>query len=172
MIDQRQLLASLGPKLHRLAAGFFTGDEQRHTPDLAQEGWIAVWRALPTVPVHLLRDADALEGWCIGVARNRMRNWIRDELSAPRRGSRATVPASDVIVDLVEALSGSLTLQTIDQAYHDGRVAAALDALPPRQREYVVARFWHGISTTELQKTFSPRTWQQARRRLELALTT
>lgn len=169
MIDQRQLLASLGPKLRSRAAAML-GGQSRYTDDLAQEGWVAVWRALPTVPAHLLSDADALEGWCIGVARNRMRNWIRDELAAPRRGLNNEVTAGHEIVELFEALSGSLTLETVDQAYHDGRVAAALDALAPRQREYVVARFWHGVPTTELQRSFSPRTWQQARRRLELAL--
>jgi len=172
MIDQRQLLASLGPKLRRRAA-VMLGSQARYIDDLAQEGWVAVWRALPTVPVHLLSDADALEGWCIGVARNRMRNWIRDELAAPRRGLNNEISAGADA--LFEALSYSESLEAVDLGYHEGRLALALDALPPGQREYVVSRFLLGIPTTELHgvgSRFSSKTWVAARKNLRRALTT
>lgn len=152
MIDEKQLLASLGPKLRRRAADML-GTQSRYTDDLAQEGWVAVWRALPTVPAHLLNDADALEGWCIGVARNKMRNWIRDELAAPRRGLNNELSAGSGTISgdaLFEALSSSEALDGVDLGYHDGKVAAALEKLTPTQRRYVFLRFWGDQTKAEI----------------------
>jgi len=170
VISDVELLTLLGPKL-RCRAAQMLGSQSRYADDLAQEGWVAVWRALPTVPVHLLSDADALEGWCIGVARNKMRNWIRDELAAPRRGLNNETSTGA----LFEALSHSESLEAVDLGYHEGRLSLALDALPPGQREYVLSRFWLGIPTTELHGTgsrFSNKTWVGAKKNLLRALTT
>lgn len=148
MISDVELLAELRPKLRRRAADML-GSQTRHVDDLAQEGWIAVWRALPTRPVSVVQY-DEIVGWCIGVARNRMRNWIRDELAAPRRGMNREVSAGSGTDSLIEALSESESTETVDAAYHHGELAAAFDALSPRQRQYVIARFWHGLKGVEL----------------------
>lgn len=170
MIDQHQLLVELRPKI-RLISARLLGRQTSHVDDLAQEGWLAVWKALPTAPTF--DTLDATIGWCLAVARNKMRNWIRDELAAPRRGLNNETPAGSGTSSgdaLFEALSSSETLEGVDLGYHDGKVAAALEKLTPTQRRYVIARFWHGIPTHELQRRWpnASRTWQQAKRKLEL----
>jgi RNA polymerase sigma factor (sigma-70 family) len=65
------------------------------------------------------------------------------------------------------------TLDAVIAAYHDGRVAQALDALTDTQRRYVRLRFWHGLGTTDLTRAFGydPRgVWKGARDRLRQAL--
>jgi len=43
------------------------------------------------------------------------------------------------------------TLDGVLLAYHDGEIAQALAALPKAWRDYVIDRFWHGMSERETQ---------------------
>jgi RNA polymerase sigma factor (sigma-70 family) len=179
MIDDRQLLVELRPRLRGMAWGLLSNNELRYVDDLAQEGWIAVWRARPTAPVTII-DCDELVSWCTVVARNAMRNWIRSEILAQKSGGPGESKVENKVVptqmyggapellelhDLATALWDGIELTV--NAYHHGRVLEALASLPPRQREYVVERFWNCRSTTELHHgVFSPATWTQAKRNL------
>lgn len=149
MINEPVLLAELRPWLRSKAASLLGASEQHHTEDLAQEAWIAVWKALPTRPAAITEYTE-LVAWCRAVAVNRMRYTRRKEIWQVSAKVRNGVPAGDFINELAEALSGSESLESVDVSYHDGKLALALDALPPRQREYVVARFWYGMSNPEL----------------------
>lgn len=162
-VDPTELLVRLRPKLRGAAYRMLSPDEHRHAEDLASEAWISVWRALPIFPGDPA-DETGVMAWCMAVARNRMRNWIRETLLAPTHGEHnSRLTQDNDLIDLVEA---GEQLPGIQTAYHDGRVREAVDRLPARQREYVIARFWHGESTTSLQRRMSPSTWTRLKPKL------
>ena len=134
--------------------------------DLVQEGYIAMWRALDTYD----EAKGALAGWLTYRARMRMleciqqRQWTgkpahRDgrhkvegpafidsldrELHGDRDGGQTRVTVADIVAG-VEYLEGT------ELAYHHGEIMAALEALTPAQRKYVEAKFWHGMSESEI----------------------
>lgn len=165
--DQESLLVHLRPLLHHSARRALYVGEQRHTEDLAQEMWIAVWKALPDLP-PLCTAFDDVVAWCMGVARNRGRNWVRDALLATTHGeSNSYLPVVDLLEILLEVPQA---LDQVEQAYHDGRIAEAVANLPQSYRGYVVQRFWQGVTTTELQRTLSPSTWTRVKKRLSVEL--
>lgn len=161
-VDQESLLVHLRPLLRYAAIRWLPRHERRHTEDLAQEAWIAVWRALPDLP-PLCTEFDDIVAWCMAVARNRMRNFTRD-LSAPTHGERnSRLPE---LSDLGALLAEVEAIEQVESDYHDGRVAQAVSELPDGYRNYVIERFWHGVSTTELQKIMSPSIWPRVKKRL------
>lgn len=143
-------------------------DEHRHVDDLAQEMWVAVWRGLPQLPVLCTELSDQID-WCMAVARNGGRNWIRSTLTAPTHGEHNSyLPAEVDLLDIL--LEVPKAVDQVERAYHDGRVAEAVANLPEGYRGYVVERFWHGTSTTELQKRMSPSIWTRVKKRLAVEL--
>lgn len=154
------LYAFLGrfrPWLHYVANRFAEGTDLQ-PEDLAQEGWIALWRAV--------RDYGKTDERYLHVtARNRMRLIAggRPPLgSGARRGprteptivdslDRAYDKAADGWMDdpLLVATAVDM-LDGVEAAYHDGEIAQALAALPFGHRQYVVARFWLGMTDVEI----------------------
>lgn len=158
VVDHSRLLVALRPWAQRVAANLLGHGANRHDiDDLAQEGYLALVKALVDF------DGDPAEVWCKVVLRNGMGKRLQYERYALRDQRRL-----DLVGDAldVEALSASAELAGVQEAYHDGRVAAAVDALPPSYRTYVIKRFWQGYPTTELQRTMSPSTWTRVKPRL------
>lgn len=131
-------------------------DDSPYVDDLAQEGGIAMWRALGTYDPA----KGGLAGWLTTAARQRMRalawghdRWIGHEAQRGKQTVESTV-SLDAILDpeaggddgvLLEAAE---LLEGVELAYHQGEIAAALDTLSPAQRRYVVGRFWLGLDPT------------------------
>lgn len=109
--------------------------------DLAQEGWVEAWKAEqrynPAVGTTLI-------GWIKHCAYQKM-------LAKSRRTKykENIVPIGDL--DLLDSASW---LEATELAYHEGEILKALNELTPRQREYVVLRFWGHYHTTELKEVF------------------
>jgi RNA polymerase sigma factor (sigma-70 family) len=133
--------------------------------DLVQEGYIAMWRALDSYD----ESRGSVAGWLTYRARMRMtecvsqRQWtgkpaLRDgrhkveapfvdsldrELGSGQDGGQTRITVADVVPG-VEYLEGT------ELAYHHGEIMAALAALTPGQRKYVEAKFWHGMTESEI----------------------
>lgn len=160
-MNETELLESYRPWLRATAGAMLSRDEQRHVEDLAQEAWVALWR-------ELRASGRRDPAWLKTVARNRMRNVIRDSHAA-RRDERRTA----YVADVAAVWEGVVAVQGLELAYHHGQIGAALDVLTTQQREYVVARFWGGLTHTELTELFGyqPQSiWTRARPKLAVAL--
>lgn len=116
--------------------------------DLAQEGHVAMWRAIEAWDP----DRGSLPSWLTGAARLRMRAIAHSKgqwTGRPEtRGSASVRPVAsvDAVEDELDALTAGYDVaEAVVMAYHHGEIAAALDALTPAQRRYVLARFWAGV---------------------------
>lgn len=106
--------------------------------DLAQEGWIAMWKALKTYDPDLGAEASYLTT----AARLRMVDCLRRDLwtgTPSARGHIREAPAAPVDPDWdwVDAAVGSDVMEELENAYHRGEITAALDGLRPRDRAWV-----------------------------------
>jgi DNA-directed RNA polymerase specialized sigma24 family protein len=107
--------------------------------DLAQEGWIAMWKALKTFDPG--RGAEA--SYLTTAARLRMVDCLRRDLwtgTPGARGHRRDAPAVPVDPDwdwVDELVSSDAVYAELEAAYHHGEIAAALDALPVRDRAWI-----------------------------------
>lgn len=143
--------------------------------DLAQEGHIAMWKALSTFD----ESKGALPSWLCGAAKLRMTDvyrrdtWFGTPSVRGHKRERAARPI-DVSDDWVETLIGATAdaLAAVEWQYHEGEIYAAINALPPHQREYVYRRFWKGETYTEIAKTMPSANyhWSQARKYLAVSL--
>lgn len=165
-MNEVELLEHYRPWLRKVAAGMTLPDRAE---DLAQEGWIALWKATQSY------DGSApLDWWLKRKAHGRMLVVIRNWGSI--RNAQHRVVDFDFIESLGDELESawliqaiSLELPEVELAYHHGEIVAALDALTPREREYVVARFWGGLNHPELTAHFGYQPqglWRTARRKL------
>ncbi len=115
--------------------------------DLAQEGWVAMWRAMSSYDP----TKGSLPSWLTRAAELRMtevayrgRPWTG---TPSHRGVRSVIDSPvldpfenpDDVFDSVDVLDG------VEVAYHRGEIARALDVLSPAQRRYVIARYWLGL---------------------------
>lgn len=151
-MNETELLAHYRPWLRKVGAGMTTPDRAE---ELSQEGWIALWKASRSF------DGSApLDWWLKRKAHGRMLDVIRNWRTSP-----------NVPVEVEHAVWERLLVELpeIEWAYHSGEILAALDRLTPREREYVVARFWGGLNYPELTAHFGypPQgLWATARRKL------
>jgi RNA polymerase sigma factor (sigma-70 family) len=159
--DERELLLRYRPWLRVTAADLLQGRPPHFIEEVAQEGWIAMWRAL-----HEDRDVTVkapLDWWLKRQALRRMQNAVRD-LFVPVKQRQHVF--TDDVPDLVAA---SAELENIELAYHHGEIRAAVDRLPPREREYVLLRFWGGYTYPQLVTHFGYNTsavWRVVRPKL------
>lgn len=119
--------------------------------DVAQEGRVALWRALKDgVP------------YPVEVAKSRMKQVSWYSRTTPPTGSlhegKRYEPQTQSIEaesgrdgssdDIVARLFGLVDhLEDVEIAYHQGEIAEAISTLTPKQRAYVYARFWCGMDT-------------------------
>lgn len=172
--EECRLLLKYKPWLRTVARNMYKTQPER-VDDLVQEGWIAIWRVLKKegdVPEHFLKNAAICK----------MRNVIRDDHRDCRDISRSRadgLPTQNIESHSADAEAPSVwtQLQTdlgaIELAYHHGEIADALNALTPVQREYVVLKFWHGLSHAELVSHFGYKPahlWQRSKATLEKEL--
>lgn len=160
--DRNQLLQGYRGWLYTVA-NHLGGD----VDDLVQEGYIAMWRALGTYDPA----KGALPTWLTGAARMRMNDVARGHgrptghvgiVASPgsRRDSRDARPAATGTAHLDALAPGALAEvenrvavwleDGLALAYHRGQIARALSALTEEQKTYVVLRFWHQMSETEI----------------------
>ncbi len=154
-LDDSVLLAQYRGWLRKVAAGLI-GDHAL-VDDLAQEGWVAMWRALSTYdPAR-----GALPGWLTDHAYWRMLTCVQNEawLGRPKRAlGRGRIrdhvehPASDAPV--WEMLAAADLLDGVVWAYHRGQILDAIARLSPSQRRYVYLRFWRGYKLPDLVAEF------------------
>jgi RNA polymerase sigma factor (sigma-70 family) len=155
--DEKELLVKYHPWVCKTAHGMCVSRPDRYE-DLAQEGWIALWQATKTW------DGQAPFDWWLkyrahGAMLVLIKRWSRYDRNAYRRG----VGSRNIV----------LTSESIDMAYHYREIRTALLYLTPRQREYVVLRFWGGYRKTELIAYFGydPQgIWTQGKKKLSRML--
>jgi RNA polymerase sigma factor (sigma-70 family) len=123
----------------------------RTAEDVVQEALVRLVRQCP--------PPDNVVGWLYRVVRNEA---ISAGRSARRRGSRETA-----VAHRGEPWFVSLPGDTLDAA----AATAALEELPPDQREAIIARLWGGLSLEELAELTSTST-STAHRRYEAGLIT
>lgn len=145
--------------------------------DLAQEGWIAMWRALR----DYRPEKGALPAWLTQHAMWRMLDCARDKawLGRPPRNM-----GSSKVRDVAEyAAADDATvwdrIQSVDVAddlliaYHRGEIADAVTHLTPQQRRYVYLRFWRGYQRPDMVAEFGydpTALWNSARNGAKLKL--
>lgn len=139
-------LEALRGWLTRLAKSFMKVNSVMSWEDLAQEGWIAMWKA------HQKFDPSKGQGdltmWLKANARWRMKTVLS------RTRSDLAVDWDQADDDGIWQLEAGDVVDDIMSAYHDGEIQAAIDALTPRQREYVMLRFYLGYQHPELEGHF------------------
>lgn len=140
--------------LHKTANEMLDPSDLNHD-DLVQEGRIAMWHALETFS----RESGALPAWLTMKAKYRMtevsgrrRPWTGE----PKRhdGWNAEDAAAVLSLDLprgegvtlTDLLSADKQVGNMDLAYHEKEIHAAVANLTLAQRQYVVNRFWHGLT--------------------------
>lgn len=151
--DRNAIIADVLPDyhrwLHKIAYDMLPMNSPDHD-DLAQEGFVAMWRAFDTFD----SAKGSLPSWLTTAARMRMSDvarghgqWFGHEAVRGHREARTTSldAALDVGSDFLDALLGVDVLDGVESAYHHGEIAQAIAELSPMQREYVYARFYLGI---------------------------
>lgn len=160
--QERDLLVGFLPWLRVTAANMTTPDQ---SADLAQEGWIAMWRALPSYD-----ESRPAGPWFKTAARHAMYNVIRNSHAA-QRDVRRELNCWDV----TEVMDVGWEHPGLDVAYHRAEIKQAIDELTDHQRQYVTARFWLDMSYSELNDHFNTKNsnslWRQRiRPKLEKSL--
>lgn len=121
--------------------------------DLVQESLIHIWQL-----IERKGGRDAVSATYLArAARYRM---LQVVLGRPQTGGDSKPgPKSrpvEVGVDWLDEdsplarLSAADALGAVALAYHEGEIVAAINALPLAHREYVVLRFWGGLTDTEI----------------------
>lgn len=158
------LLREYRPWLRTTARSMLHGDELRYAEDLAQEGWIAMFWAIEendwTTP---------LDYWLKLNARRRMQTCRRDWFTTGQSRADHSIVEEDV--------DREITAGQLELAYHYGEIHAALNALSPREREYVYLQFWryagptgkgypNPLITQSFNRSNADKTWRSARAKL------
>lgn len=158
--------------------------------DLVQEGYIAMWRALDRFDPA----KGALPSWLTTAARMRMTDIARGHgqptghvgiVASPgsRRDSRDGRPAATGTAYLDAMPAGALAEVEqkvaiwldagLDLSYHRGQISRALAELTEDERRYILMRFWHQMSASEIQPHFTSNVihlWRGTRARLRESL--
>lgn len=131
----RELVARKLPRVLALAQRLL--GQRAEAEEVAQESFLRVWKQAP----HWRRGEARLDTWLHRV----VLNLCNDRLRAPRRRHEQ---ASD---ELPDAPDSSATPEERYASRHTSeRVAAALAALPPRQREALVLFHYQELPQTEV----------------------
>lgn len=137
--------------------------------DLINEGRIALWEVSqkrPDAPPAYYHAASGMrikevatrglffgQKGTQGRAKDPLRRRERDSLDDP---------------DFYEVVVAAEVLEAVLLAYHDGEILQAISGLPARQREYVILRFWGGLTNPEiaarqgLSTQTMERTWRES----------
>ncbi len=118
--------------------------------DAVQEARIAAWRSLQEHGNRAYMNIAVKRRLIEHVMRDRWFGMTRSahEMDPIRRTNRDSFDDPDFEAGLL-LVAESLLEQTV-LAYHYGEIAAAINTLTDDQREYVVLRFWCGMTSTEI----------------------
>jgi len=143
--------------------------------DLLQEARIAVWEVAVRYPDKSREYLSASAAMRVREVSSRQ-NWtghtrVHGQPTDPLR-QRGKESMDDPDFTLWEALDGPVWLDGALLSYHRGEIAKAIDELPPRQRQYVLLRFWCGYGHMEIKREFgmSDSTWAGAKHNLSTKL--
>lgn len=177
-VEAALLSAELRGWLLATGKSLWPGNCRISAEDLAQEGWVAMWRAAKAYDP----ERGSLIGLLKQAARRRMVDVLRQEryyVKAGRNGSGLEIPVptkddgdseSDAAVTLWDELAISDNIDALITAYHEGEIWQAVNELPERQRQYVLIRFYQGYTHTEtmaLMQSNAQGIWSKARVRLK-----
>lgn len=164
--DKNELLRSYRGWLYRVAielGGLREGGQL--VQELAQEGYIAMWRSLDNFDPAL----GSLPHWLTKNARARMLEVLRRDARFGKPEARGvhtrpqSIGASEGSLDELrdagwDHKADDEVEDLVLQAYMRGSVHRALSVLTPDQRRYVELRFWKGWSETQMyqRRAFDP----------------
>ena len=128
-----------------------------------------MWKAMNTYDP----SKGALPSWLTKAARMRMTDVYRRDTwtgTPMARGHHREHPATPVDTDdeYITTLVGSTEdlEERLAMRYHDDELVEAIKSLPAEEQEYVLLRFWGGLTYRELDKAMGRSTtllWQRAR---------
>jgi RNA polymerase sigma factor (sigma-70 family) len=121
--------------------------------DLLQEARIEFWRQYEALAAETPQDRRRF-------ALHRTRQRL-SKVTNPQRGERETghlranadvpTPVSFDALESPDALLASVeVVEDVILAYHYGEIHEAISALPARHRAYLQARFWEGLSESQI----------------------
>lgn len=164
--DKNELLRSYRGWLYRVAiemAGLKEGGQL--VQELAQEGYISMWRSLDTFKP----GEGSLPHWLTSNARRRMLEVLRRDARFGKPEARGvhtrpeSIGATEGSLDELREAgwdqeSNFALEEMVVEAYMKGAIYQALKSLTPDQRRYVDLRFWHGWSETRMyqKRAFPP----------------
>lgn len=161
-VEERDILLAYRPWLRVTARElclYYLG-HARDAEELAQEGWISLWRALRK------DDGSTPQSyWLKRCARSGMlhvlKAWIAQKRDVRKCAPVDTTPGE---INMWTQLEAAPALTEIEQAYHDGEIRQAIERLPRAQRSYIERRFWHGWTIKALDIYFgnSHKIWKPA----------
>lgn len=147
--------------------------------EIAQEGWIAIWRGAQVLKV---RDRDTwpddVSQWLKRCAVNRMNtiasSWKRrrDDVYMTRLVDFNAAYEDDAWASYLASVALTTDLGEVEWAYHHGEILQAVNRLPRSQKAYVQRRFWNNWAPTALDIYFTnaKETWRSARNNLRREL--
>jgi len=111
--------------------------------DVLQEARIIIWK--------LANKPRRNDGYLHAAVRHRVDD-VRDRQTwTGHTGTRGHTDVAKMAGLLQwDVLEATASLSDLTLAYHEGEIAAAIAALPPNQRAYVVLRFWGGLTEPEI----------------------
>lgn len=153
--DYRKWLLAVANRMIATSRGGRGEDYEGRVQDLAQEGYIAMWRALDTFDPN----KGALASWIIRAAELRMTDVVRRGSVFGRPAQRGTVRIEDrasihgfedVDPEELERRIAYWLDDGLALAYHRGQIRQAIGRLTPDEQRYVVLRFWEGKTNPEI----------------------
>lgn len=156
-MNETELLLNYRPWLLTVARNMLGEAHHRYIEDVAQEGWIAIWRAKPEnydcPDDYILKQAATRRMWEV------YKSILAGEQGAKRglrREKREHIHTelTDFLADPDAWTALSVELPAIELAYHYGEIALALAELTPQERRYVYLRFWQGYDGKALNEHF------------------
>ena len=160
VIDPETTIANYNGWLYQTASHMLDAASP-NLEDLVQEGRVAMWLALASFDP----GKGSLPSWLTRKAKFRMLEVVsgRRWTGQPKRlhGSQKIEVPFTVSLDAERGegitLKDSLgrepeEITRAEMAYHSAEIQAAIDALSPAQRKYVLARFRDGLTGTEMQE--------------------
>ena len=156
-----EIIAGYHGWLFKTASGMTSNPSD--VEDLVQEGRVAMWLALDSYNP----EKGSLPAWITRKAKYRMIEIVTDGPltgQPSRRHGRnpATEMNRDTLsldlprgdgVNLADLISRDVgQFDSAELAYHQGEIAAAIEALPDAQRKYVIARFYEAMTGREMQE--------------------
>lgn len=142
-IDANETLRPYRGWLQKMASVYMNWNPDEWD-DLAQEGYIEMWRALKTYD----SSKGALPAWLTFKASLRMRscaanlNWTGSPNRRQGRNKYKSVKPAYLTTEDLDLLTIQTLPDGLDLAYHQGQIHEALDGLSPAVRSALFKRFW------------------------------